>query len=86
MQIVREVREINSGEIIIKIPEKFREQRVEIIVSSVEESDQDSYLTKKLQAIEQLNGLISDQGKEKLEEFDRIISQRNAFRKNPIQL
>jgi hypothetical protein len=86
MQIVREVREINSDEIIIKIPGKFRERKVEIIVSSVEEPEQDSYLTGKLEAIDQLNGLISDQGKEKLEEFDRIISQRNAFRKNPVQL
>jgi len=86
MELIREIRELSSDTIILKIPKKFRKRKVEIVVSSIEKSGEDTSLTKQLQAIDELNGLISDLGKEKLAEFDRIISQRILFRKNPIQL
>jgi hypothetical protein len=39
MQMIREFKEINSDEIVIKIPRSFREKRVEVIVLPVESSD-----------------------------------------------
>lgn len=86
MELIREIRELDSDTIILRIPGKFRKKKVEIVVSSIEKSGKDASLKKQLQAINELNGLISDLGKEKLEEFDRIISRRITFRKNPIQL
>jgi hypothetical protein len=86
MELIREIRELDSDTIILRVPKKFRKRKVEIVVSSIEKSGKDQSLKKQLQAINELNGLISDLGKEKLEEFDRIISQRITFRKNPLQL
>jgi predicted house-cleaning noncanonical NTP pyrophosphatase (MazG superfamily) len=71
---------------IAQIPEKMRKSKVEIIILPAEESREKSSLAEKLQAVEELNGLISDQSKEKLDEFERIISERNPFRKDPIQV
>lgn len=77
MQIVREIREIESDTLWIKIPKKFMKKKVEVIVSTVEKPDQDILLLKKLQAIDEMKGLLADEGKQKLEEFDRVISERN---------
>jgi hypothetical protein len=61
-------------------------KKVEVIVSTVEKSNQDALMQKKLQAIDGLNGLISDISKKKLDEFDRVMSDRNPFRSEPIEL
>ena len=86
MECVREIIEPGKLKGIIKIPENMRKSKIEVIVLPVEESQEKFSLSEKLQAIEELNGLISDQNKEKLDEFERIINGRNPFRKNPIQL
>lgn len=86
MQIVKEIRQIDSDKIMIEIPKEFRRQRVEIIVSSIEQPEQDSFLNKRLHAVDELNGLISDLSEKKLNEFDWVISERNPFRRDPIQL
>jgi len=86
MEIVREIREIESDKLWIKIPKKFMRKKVEIVVSTLEKPYQDLLLLKKLQAIDELNGLIADQGKSKLDEFDKVISERNSFRTEPVDL
>ena len=86
MECVREIIEPGKLSGIIQIPEEMEKSKVEIIILPAEEPREKPSLADKLQAIEELNGLISDQSKEKLDEFERIISQRNPFRKNPIQL
>jgi len=80
MECVREIIEPGKLKGIIQIPENMRKSKIEIIILPVEESQEKFSLTEKLQAIEELNGLISDKSKEKLDEFDRIINERNPFR------
>jgi hypothetical protein len=80
MECVREIIEPGKLNGIIQIPENMRKSKIEIIILPFEESQEKLSLTEKLQAIEELNGLISDQSKEKLDEFDRIINERNPFR------
>jgi len=86
MEYVREIIDPNKLKGVIQIPEEMEKSKVEIIILPVEEPREQSPLADKLQAIEELNGLISDQSKEKLDEFERIISQRNPFRRNPVRL
>lgn len=86
MQIVREIREIESEKLWINIPKKFLKKKVEVIVPTIEKHDQTTLLQKKLHAIDELNGLIANQGKEKLDEFDRVIHERSPFRMEPIEL
>jgi Arc/MetJ-type ribon-helix-helix transcriptional regulator len=43
-------------------------------------------LAEKLQAIEELNGLISDQSKNKLDEFEKIVNRRITLRERPVVL
>lgn len=86
MECVREIIDPDKLKGIIQIPEEIRKSKVEVIVLPVEEPQEKQSITDKLQAIEELNGLISDQSKEKLDEFESIINQRNPFRRNPVQL
>ncbi len=86
MQIVREIREIESDKLWINIPKKFLKKKVEVIVSTIEKRDHNTLLQKKLHAIDELNGLIANQSKKKLDEFDRVISERSPFRMDPIEL
>jgi hypothetical protein len=86
MQLIREIRKLDSDTIVINIPKKYMKKKVEIIVSSIEQADQQVYQQKKLRAVDELNGLISDQSKKKLQEFDRVVSQRIPLRRKPIQL
>ncbi len=86
MQIIKEIREIESDTLWIKIPKKFMKKNVEVIISTIDKTDQDILLLKKLQAIDEMNGLLANEGKKKLEEFDRVISERNPFRREPSSL
>jgi hypothetical protein len=86
MECVREIIDPDKLHGIIQIPEEIRKSKVEVIVLHVEEPQEKLSIKDKLQAIEELNGLISDQSKEKLDEFELIIKQRNPFRRNPVQL
>ncbi|MGE5341608.1 MAG: hypothetical protein ACM3SY_09005 [Candidatus Omnitrophota bacterium] len=86
MQILSEIRRINSARITIDIPKEFKKREVLITVSPIEEPETNSSLSKKLHAIDELNGLLSDQNERELNEFDRIISQRITLRKEPIDL
>ena len=86
MECVREIIDTDKLIGIIQIPEEIRKSKVEVIVLPVEEPQEKLSLKDKLQAVEELNGLISDQRKEKLNEFELIINQRNPFRREPVQL
>jgi predicted house-cleaning noncanonical NTP pyrophosphatase (MazG superfamily) len=86
MECVREIIDTDKLIGIIQIPEEIRKSKVEVIVLPVEDSQEKLSIKDKLQAVEELNGLISDQSKEKLDEFELIINQRNPFRRNPVQL
>lgn len=86
MECVREIIDTDRLNGIIQIPEEIRKSKVEVIVLPVEEPQGELSIKDKLQAVEELNGLISDQSKEKLDEFELIINQRNPFRRNPVQL
>lgn len=48
MQMIREYREIDSDEIVIKIPRSFRERRVEVIVLPFEIPDKAEVPAKEL--------------------------------------
>lgn len=41
MQLIREIRNIDSDKIIIKVPGEFRRRRVEILVLPLHESEED---------------------------------------------
>jgi hypothetical protein len=86
MECIREI--IDPGKLkgIIQIPGEMRKSKVEIIILPAEEPLEKTPLKNKLQAVDELNCLISDQSKETLDEFERIINQRNPFRSTPIQL
>ncbi len=56
------------------------------IFPSIEHPEQDTILQKRLDAVDELNGLISDLSEKNLDEFDWVISERNPFRRAPIQL
>ncbi len=86
MEIVREIRHIDSGKIEVTIPAAYMHKNVEIVVSYTGQPNQPSQLQEKLEAVDRLNGLIADQSREDLDEFDRIISQRPKFRERPIAL
>lgn len=43
-------------------------------------------LADKLRAIEELNGLISNQSKKKLDEFEKIVNRRITLRERPVEL
>ena len=86
MEFVREIIEPYRLKGIIEIPKEMEKSKVEIIILPIEEPPKQPSLNDKLRAIEELNGLISDQSKEKLDEFEQIINQRNPFRRNPVQL
>ena len=86
MECIREIIDPDKLKGIIQIPEEIRKSKAEVIVLPVEEPQEKLSITDKLQAIEELNGLIADQSKEKLDEFELIINQRNPFRRNPVQL
>ena len=43
-------------------------------------------LADKLRAIEELNGLISNQSKKKLDEFEKIVTRRITLRERPVEL
>jgi hypothetical protein len=49
MQMIREFKEINSDEIVIKIPRSFKEKRVEVIVLPAELPDRKTSLSKGFQ-------------------------------------
>lgn len=51
-----------------------------------DESVEKPHLAEKLQAIEELNGLISNQSKKKLDEFEKIVSRRITLRERPVEL
>ena len=68
MECVREIIDPDRLYGIIQIPEEIRKSKVEVIVLPVEEPQEKLSIKDKLQAIEELNGLISDQSKEKLDE------------------
>jgi len=86
MQIVKEIRRIDSDKIMITIPKEFRAQTVEIVVSSIEQPEHNSILEEQLRAVDELSGLISDLTEKEMEEFDRTINERIPFRRNPVQL
>ena len=86
MECVREIIDPNKLKGIVQIPEEMEKSKVEIIILPTEEVLEKPSLADKLRAIEELNGLIADQSKEKIDEFERIISQRNPFRSDPIRL
>lgn len=86
MECIRELIDPNKLQGIVRIPERLKTSRVEIIVLPFREVEEKSYPADKFKAVEELNGLISDQSREKLEQFDLVISERNPFRRHPIQL
>ena len=43
-------------------------------------------LADKLRAIEELNGLISNQSKKKLDEFEKIVTRGITLRERPVEL
>ena len=65
---------------IIPIPDKMKKSKVEVIVLPTNEPIENSTLQEKLQAIEELNGFLTDQSKKKLDEFEKVISRRISFR------
>ena len=38
MEVIREIREIDSDEVVIKIPKEFKKKKVEIVISPVEKA------------------------------------------------
>ena len=43
-------------------------------------------LADKLRAIEELNGLIANQSKKKLDEFEKIVTRKITLRERPVEL
>ena len=73
MECVRAIIEPKRLKGIIKIPEEMEKSNVEVIILPTGGGPGQSTLTDKLKAIEELDGLIADQSKEKLDEFDQVI-------------
>lgn len=48
MQLIREIRNIDSDNIVIHIPKQFRKKRVEILVFSLEKTKRDETVPKNL--------------------------------------
>lgn len=46
MKVIREIREINSDEIIIKVPKEFKRKKVEIILLPIEELEDEEIFSK----------------------------------------
>ncbi|MCK4761878.1 MAG: hypothetical protein KAW12_06730 [Candidatus Aminicenantes bacterium] len=86
MECVKEI--IDPGKLngIIRLPQKMKKRKVEVIVLPADEPIEESTVQAKLRAVEELNGLIADQSKEKLDEFDNIISRRINLRKTAVEL
>lgn len=86
MECIREIIEPDRLAGILRMPKKMRESKVEVIVLPFDESREQSSLAEKLQAIDELNGLLADQDQEKLDEFEQIINERTPFRREPVHL
>ena len=86
MECVKQIIDPDKLVGIIHIPEGMKKSKVEVIVLPVDEPIETPNLAEKLQAIEELNGLISDQSKKKLDEFEKIVNRRITLREKPVEL
>ena len=86
MECIREIIEPGKLKGIIRIPKEMEQSKVEVIVLPTGEPANSHTIQKKIRAAEKLNGLISGQGKKKLEEFDQVLNHRITLRKETIDL
>lgn len=86
MECVREIIEPEKLKGIIQIPKEMEQSKVEVIVLPIVEPANKTDIQKKIRAAEELNGLISDQNKKNLDEFDQILNQRIKLRKKSVEL
>ena len=86
MECVREIIEPEKLKGIIQIPKEMEQSKVEVIVLPTEEPANSTDVQKKIQAAEELNGLISDQNRKTLDEFDQILNPGITLRKKAIEL
>lgn len=85
MDYVREIIDVNKLRGIVDIPKTMEKSKVEIILLPLKSTEHNSNIDKKIQAINELNGLIADYSTKETNDFDEIIKERN-FRKKHLEL
>jgi hypothetical protein len=88
MKIIREIRNIDSDKITIKVPKEFRKKRVEILVFPIETSGKGETVSEDME--EELNasglcGLWEDE-RSSQEIIDDIYSHRTGFGNRQVKL
>ena len=87
MEIIREIRDIDSDKITIKVPKEFRKKRVEILVLPIETSEKEETVSEDLQELNAsgLCGLWEDERSSE-EIIDDIYSHRTGFGNRQVKL
>lgn len=88
MEIIRQIRNIDSDKITIKVPKEFRKKRVEILVFPIETSGKQETVLENME--EELNasglcGLWEDERSSR-EIIDDIYSHRTGFGDRQVKL
>jgi len=89
MEVIREIRDLDSDKIIIKIPKEFKKKRVEILVLPFEKTEEKKLNSKESEkqelASSGLCGLWEDE-RSPDEIIDDIYSHRTGFGNRKIEL
>lgn len=90
MELIREIRDIDSDKIIIKVPKEFRKKRVEILVLPLEKSEKEETISEDLEKEELtadsgLCGIWQDERSPE-EIIDDIYSHRTGFGNRQVTL
>ncbi len=90
MELIREIRDIDSDKIIIKVPKEFRKKRVEILVLPLDKSEKEETLSEDLEKEELTteSGLCGIWQDERTSEeiIDDIYSHRTGFGNRQVML
>ena len=88
MEIIREIRDIDSDKITIKMPKEFRKKRVEILVFPIEKSESIEPVSGDLEEELNASGLCGiwkdERGSEEI--IDDIYSHRTGFGNRQVKL
>ena len=90
MEIIREIRNIDSDKITIKVPKEFRKKKVEILVFPIETSEKQETVSEDIDMEDELNasglcGLWVDERSSE-EIINDIYSHRTGFGDRQVKL
>ena len=88
MELIREIRNIDSDKIIIEVPKDFRKRRVEILVLPLEESEEETCVEESKNENFTASGLcgIWEDERDAEEIIDDIYSHRTGFGNRKVTL